>query len=100
MAFGACLENKIHLAVLRACRRAWPCPIFATTWTAAHQAPLPMEFSGNKTGEGLPFPTRGDLPDPEIEPKSPASPALAGGFLPLVPPGQPSDGKWLNCFKY
>ena len=49
---------------------------------------------------GLPFPTLGDLPDPEIEPKSPASPALAGGFLPLAPPGQPSDDKWLYCFKY
>ena len=31
----------------------------------------------------------GDLPDPEIEPESPASPALAGGFFTTEPPGKP-----------
>ena len=30
---------------------------------------------------GLPRPPPGDLPDPALELKSPASPALAGGFL-------------------
>ena len=30
-----------------------------------------------------------DLPYPGIEPASPLSPALAGGFLPLAPPGKP-----------
>ena len=30
---------------------------------------------------GLPCPPPGDLPDPEIEPTSPVSPALAGGFF-------------------
>ena len=29
----------------------------------------------------MPFPIPGDLPDPGIEPTSPASPALAGGFF-------------------
>ena len=29
----------------------------------------------------LPFPSPGDLPDPGIEPTSPTSPALAGGFF-------------------
>ena len=38
---------------------------------------------------GLPFPSPGDLPDPGIEPTSLVSPALAGGSLPLVPPGRP-----------
>ena len=41
---------------------------------------------------GGPFPSSGDLPDPGIEPKSPAAPALAGRFtdsLPLAPPGKP-----------
>jgi len=33
----------------------------------------------------LPFPTPGDLPDPEIEP---GSLALAGGFFTTVPPGK------------
>ena len=35
---------------------------------------------------GLPFPPPGDLPDPGIEP---ASPALAGGFFTSDPPGEP-----------
>ena len=37
----------------------------------------------------LPFPTPGDLPDPWIELKTPASPALAGGFFTTVPPRKP-----------
>ena len=32
--------------------------------TAAHQAPLSIEFSRQKYWSGLPFPTPGDLPDP------------------------------------
>ena len=46
-------------------------------WTAAHQAYLSMEFS-RQYWSGLPFPTPGNLPDPEIKPVSPASPALTG----------------------
>jgi len=34
----------------------------------------------------LPFPSPGDLPDPGIEP---TSPALAGGFFTAEPPGKP-----------
>ena len=45
---------------------------FATPWTIARQAPLSMDFPGKDTGNGLPFPSPGDLPDPEIEPGSPA----------------------------
>ena len=40
-----------------------------------------MEFSRQEYWSGLPFPTQGDLPNPAIEPASPASPALAGGFF-------------------
>ena len=39
---------------------------------------------------GLPLPPSGDLPDPGIEPKSPASPAVAGGFFTTEPPGKPT----------
>ena len=39
----------------------------ATPWTVAHQAPLCMEFSRQEYGSGLPFPSLGDLPDPEIK---------------------------------
>ena len=60
-----------------------------TLWTVAHQAPLSVEFSRQEYWSQLPFPTPGDLPDPGIEPKSPASPALAGGFSAPTSPGKP-----------
>ena len=37
----------------------------------------------------MPVPSPGDLPDPGIGPESPASAALAGGFLPAERPGKP-----------
>ena len=36
----------------------------------------------------MPFPSPGDLPEPGIEP---ASPALAGGFFTTEPPGKPGN---------
>ena len=45
------------------------------------QAPLSMEFPRLDHCSGLPFPSPGDLPNPEIKLVSPASPGLAGGFL-------------------
>ena len=53
----------------------------------AHQTPLPMGFPRQAHWSGLPFPSPGDLPDPGIEP---ASPALAGGFFTAEPPWKPS----------
>ena len=47
--------------------------LFATLWTIAHQALLSMGFSRQDYWSGLPFPSPGDLPDPGIEPRSPAS---------------------------
>ena len=44
----------------------------AIPWTLALQAPLCMEFSRQEDWNGLPFPSPGDLPDPGIEPGSPA----------------------------
>ena len=38
----------------------------------AHQVPLSMGFSRQEYWSGLPFPSPGDLPDPGIEPESPA----------------------------
>ena len=55
--------------------------LFATLWTIAHQAPLSMGFSRQEYWTGLPCPPPGDHPDPEIEPLSLMSPALAGGFF-------------------
>ena len=48
-----------------------------------------MGFPRQEYWSGLPFPTPGDLPDPEIELTSLASPALAGGFFTTEPPGKP-----------
>ena len=46
--------------------------LFGTSWTVAYQAPESMEFSRQEYWSGLPFPSPGDLPDPGIEPGSPA----------------------------
>ena len=59
--------------------------IFETPWAVAHQAPLSMGFSRQEYWSGLPCPSPGDLPDPEIKPRSLMSPALAGGFFTTVP---------------
>ena len=48
------------------------CPTLATPRTVAHQAPLFMGFSRQEYWSGLPFPYPGGLPDPGIEPGSPA----------------------------
>ena len=58
----------------------------ATPWTVAHQAPLFTGSSQQEYRSGVPFPPPRDLLDPEIEPKSPASPALPGGFFTTAPP--------------
>ena len=55
--------------------------LFAIPQTVAHQAPLSMGLHKQEYCSELPFPTSGNLPDPEIKPVSLASPALAGGFF-------------------
>ena len=60
--------------------------LFATLWTVAHQAPLSMGFSRQEYWSGLPFPFPGDLPNPGIEPRSPA---LQADALTSEPPGKP-----------
>ena len=57
-----------------------------TLWTAAHQAPLSMEFSRQEYWSGLPFPSTGDPPNPGIEL---GSPALQAESLPSEPLGKP-----------
>ena len=54
--------------------------------TIAHQVPLSMEFSRQEYWSELSFPTSEDLPDPGIEP---GSPALQADFLPSEPVGKP-----------
>ena len=60
---------------------------FVTPWTVASHVPLSMEFFRQEYQSGLPFPTLGDLPDPEIELVFPKSSALAGRFFTTEPPG-------------
>ena len=54
---------------------------FASPWTVAHQTPLFMGFSRQEYWSGLPCPSPGNPPDPEIELTPLMSPALASGFL-------------------
>ena len=57
-----------------------------------------MGFSRQEYWSGLLFPYPGDLPNPGIEPTSLMSPALAGGFLSLAPPGKPEHSEKLHIF--
>ena len=50
------------------CTRVSAVQLFATPWTVAHQAPLPMEFSKQEYRSGVPFSSSGDLPDPRLNP--------------------------------
>ena len=60
-----------------------------TPCTVAHQAPLSIGFPRQNYWSESPFFSPRNLPDPGIEPVSPAAPALAGGFLATEPPGKP-----------
>ena len=63
--------------------------LFVTPWTVPCQAPLSMGFSLQDYWHGLPFSPAGNLPDPEIEPASPVSPALEADSLLLSHWGSP-----------
>ena len=54
-------------------------------WTTACQAPVPMEISRQEYWSRQPIPSPGDLPDPGIEP---GSPALQVDSLPDELPGK------------
>ena len=54
---------------------------FATPWIIQS-----MDFSRPEYWSGEPFPSPGDLPNPGIEPRSPA---LQADSLPSEPPGKP-----------
>ena len=74
----------------------------ATPWTVAHQVPLFMEFSRQEYWSGLQIPSPGDLPDPGIEPRSPAlqvDSCITGRFFYwLSYKGSPSDHTWGRLF--
>ena len=63
-------------------------PPFATLCAVAHQAPLSMGFSRQEYRSGLPLSSPGELPDPGIEP---VSPAFQADSLPSEPPEKPME---------
>ena len=62
----------------------------ATPWIIACQAPLSVGFSRQEYGNGSPFPSLAHLPNPEIKPTSPVSPALQVDSSPTEPSGKSS----------
>ena len=85
----SCLENPMNsvnsILTLKVKVKSLSCVrLFATTWTVAYQAFLSMGFSRQEYWSGLLFPSPGDLPDPGIEP---GSPALEADALTSEPPG-------------
>ena len=68
------------------CSVTQSCPTLCDLRTGACQAPLSMEFSWQQYWSGLPFLSPRHLPNPGIEP---LSPALAGRFFTTAPPRKP-----------
>ena len=62
--------------------------LFATPRTVAHQSPLPVGFHRHEYWSGLPVPAPRDLPNPGIEP---GSPALEADTSTSEPPGKPTS---------
>ena len=84
----------------------WPlCPVwlFVTPWPVARQAPLSMQFPRQEHWSWLPVPSPRDLPNPGIEPESPA---LQRNSLPLTTSGAKERvdkylrHKHLNCCRW
>ena len=84
--YNICNRYIVGMWVLSLSSRVW---LFATPWNVTFQASLSMGFPRQEYRSRLPFPSQLDLPDPEIEPMSPASPPLAGGFSTREPPVKP-----------
>ena len=74
--------------------------LFVTAWTVAHQDPLSMRFCRQQFWIGSLFLPSGDLPDPEIEPKSPASPRSSIGRLITTEPPRKVDWLAINSFHF
>ena len=62
----------------------------ASSWTVARQALLSVGFSRQEFWSGLPSPPPGDLPNLEIEPRSPA---LQADSLLSESPGKPTSSQ-------
>ena len=65
---------------------AQSCLTVRNPWAVAHQGALSMEFSRQEYWSGLPCPSPGNLPNPQIKPMSPV---LQANSLPLSHQGSP-----------
>ena len=101
MTTGKAIALSIHRSeVVKSLSRV---RLFATPWTVAYQAPLSMGLflitgGWEPTDEfpnGLPFPSPGDLPNPGLEPRSPA---LWTDALPSEPPSIHTYIQLLMCY--
>ena len=92
---GPCLTilNVIVCFYLSACVLSHV-PLFATPWAVTCQDPLSMGFSRQEYWRGLSFSPPEDLPNPEMEPRSLVSSAMAGRFFTTAPPGKPTPNSW------
>ena len=79
----SCDFYKVHWGKCQLLCHVW---LFVTPWTVVHQALLSTGFSRQEYWSGLPCTSLGDLPDPGIEP---GSPALKADSLPSELPGKP-----------
>ena len=83
MVINKIIENEgASVLVTQSCKK-----LFATPWTVAHQAPLSMGFYRQEYWSEFQRPPPGDLPNPRIEPRSPA---LKADSLPIDLPGKPN----------
>ena len=78
-------QGNVSSLLFKVKRKSLSVRLFATPWTVAYQASPSMGFSRQEYWSGLPFPSPGDLPDPGIEPRSPA---LEADILTSEPPGK------------
>ena len=88
-----CKYNLFFSIVVYSLNPLW---FFVTPWTRVCRTLLSMVFPKQEYWSGLPLPSPGHLPDPEIEPVSLASSALAGGFFTAEPPGEAHHQIFLN----
>ena len=78
-------ESKNHWLILKM-KSLSRVQLFVNPWAVAYQVPPSMGFSRQEYWSGLPFPSPGDLPNPGIEP---GSPALQADALTSQPTGKP-----------
>jgi len=87
------LTQRCKPTVVKKSEVAQSCPTLCDPMDCSLPAPPSMEFSRQEYWSWLPFPSPGDLPNPGIEP---GSPALQAEALPSEPPGMPLKKIFFN----